>query len=187
MSIPGQPRPAKVLVGLLMKDRALFQPAIESLTDGLGPIDFIGPWWQFNYTAYYRAEMGTPLFRRMIAYKHLMGQECLADIKVFCNQIEDRFRQSDRRRINIDPGYLSQERLVLATGKNFAHRIYLREGIFADLTLIYRRGRFQALPWTYPDYADQPLIGFLTKARRKYVWDLQTGMPVHSPSGFVVP
>ena len=78
-----------------------------------------------------------------------------------------------RRRVNIDPGLLLRERFVLATGKNFTHRVYLGQGIYADLTLIYRRDAFQALPWTYPDYTDARLQAFLLRARSKLQRDLK--------------
>jgi hypothetical protein len=82
-----------------------------------------------------------------------------------------------RREANIDPGYLLLERLVLATGKNFSHRIYVGRGIYADLTLIYQRGAYRALPWTYPDYAGAPLGRFLAAVRRKYAVDLREEAP----------
>jgi hypothetical protein len=75
--------------------------------------------------------------------------------------------------VNIDPGYLVHERFVLATGKNFTHRIHLAEGIYADLTLIYTKGAFQTLPWTYPDYADEKMLFFLEGVRKKYLVDMK--------------
>jgi hypothetical protein len=74
--------------------------------------------------------------------------------------------------VNIDPGYLLHERFVLASGKNFSHRIYICRGIYADMTLNYQKGNFQKLPWTYPDYADGPILSFLRQVRLKYGQDL---------------
>jgi hypothetical protein len=91
------------------------------------------------------------------------------------NRLETRYASSDRRRINIDPGYLLHERFVLASGKNFSHRIYIGHRIYADLTLIYQRGAFEKLPWTYPDYADRPILSFLEQVRNKYSIDLIRG------------
>jgi hypothetical protein len=76
--------------------------------------------------------------------------------------------------VNIDPGYLLFERFVLASGKNFSHRIYIGRQIYADLTLVFRKGAFETLPWTYPDYADCPIRGFLERARKKYAVNLKT-------------
>ena len=75
--------------------------------------------------------------------------------------------------MNLDPGYVARERLVLATGKNYAHRVYLSQGIYGDLTLLADRSGFQALSWTYPDYAEGPLPEFLALVRRKYLWQLK--------------
>jgi hypothetical protein len=107
----------------------------------------------------------------MLAFERLIEQEQLAAIKVTTNALELQWAQEKRRQVNIDPGYLLRERLVLATGKNFTHRIYIGQGIYADLTLIYRRGRFEALPWTYPDYKAENMQIFLTRARNKLIAD----------------
>jgi hypothetical protein len=96
----------------------------------------------------------------------------LADIKCFTNDLEDRSSAEGKRLINVDPGYLLPERFVLATGKNYTHRIYLKAGIYADLTLIYYKGQFRPLEWTYPDYAGEPVIGFLESVRDKYLYQL---------------
>jgi hypothetical protein len=89
----------------------------------------------------------------------------LAAVKLATNAVENEYAENGRRRFNLDPGYLTRERLVLATGKNFVHRIYLGQGIFADLTLIYRKGRFEALPWTFPDYRTEAIQTILTRIR----------------------
>jgi hypothetical protein len=173
MSVPAPPRPAKLLVGFFLVRQALAGTLIERLEDLFGPVDLVSRWLAFDFTDYYAREMGTPLFRRVVAFKHLIEQEQLADIKHKTNAVEADFTVGGHRQVNIDPGYLLLERLVLATGKNFSHRIYLRRGIYADLTLIYRQGRFESLPWTYPDYADARLQDFLFKVRQKYAHDLK--------------
>ncbi|OQY06705.1 MAG: GTP-binding protein [Desulfobacteraceae bacterium 4572_123] len=177
MSIPQEPRAAKLVVGLLMKDKELFGPLAEALSKKLGLPDIVSAWFDFDYTGYYEQEMGGPLFRRMLAFKTLIPQDDLAGIKLITNAIEQDFQQNGNRRANIDPGYLLSERFVLATGKNFAHRIYIGRNIYADLTLIYRNGAFQTLPWTYPDYADSSMLTFLGRVRNKYVLDKKT--PAH--------
>lgn len=173
MSVPRPPRPAKLVVGFFVRDRQLAAAVIEGLEARFGPADLVSPWLPFDFTSYYTREMGQPLYRRVAAFKDLVDQKQLPDIKHETNDMEAAFAADDRRQVNIDPGYLLLERLVLATGKNFSHRIYLGRGIYADLTLIYRKGRFEALPWTYPDYADARLQRFLIKVRRKYALDLK--------------
>lgn len=102
-----------------------------------------------------------------------MDQDRLADIKHTTNAIEARFAANGRRRVNIDPGYLTMERFVLATGKNFTHRVYLEQGIYADLTLLYQHNDFTPLPWTYPDYAGSEMRHFLLMVRERYVRALE--------------
>ena len=172
MSVPGPPRPAKLVVGFFLRQRHLAETVVARLEDLFGPVDIVSRWLPFDFTTYYEREMGGPLFRRVAAFKHLIAQEQLPDIKHQTNAVEADFAAEGRRGINVDPGYMLLERFVLATGKNFSHRIYLRRGIYADLTLVYRKGRFESLPWTYPDYADARLQAFLYKVRRKYALDL---------------
>jgi hypothetical protein len=89
------------------------------------------------------------------------------------NQIEDQCSEGGQRRINIDPGYISPAHLILATGKGYTHRPYLRNGIYADLTLLFSDKTFRSLPWTYPDYAGSQMIGLLNRIREKYLLDLK--------------
>lgn len=174
MSHPHPPSPAKLVIGLFMKEKDLFLPVASELADRYGAIDMISRWFPFDYTTYYEPEMGGPLHRRMVVFKQLIEQGDLSGIKRATNEIEKGHVSGTRRRVNIDPGYLLHERFVLATGKNFTHRIYLDHGIYADLTLIFTRGDFQTLPWTYPDYAGDDMIGFLREVRKKYTIDLKT-------------
>jgi len=173
MSIPQPAEPAKLVVGFFTKEKSLLVPVAGELTERFGTIDLISSWLPFDYTRYYAGEMGSPLWRRIMAFKSLIDQESLASVKLATNKLENKFAAENGRRINIDPGYLLQERFVLASGKNFTHRIYLQRGIYADLTLIYQNKALRPLPWTYPDYADPEIIGFLTMARNKYRIDLK--------------
>lgn len=178
MSIPAPPRPAKLIVGFFLARQAMAETVRDRLEDLFGPADLVSPWLPFDFTDYYEKEMGRPLYRQLLAFQHLIDQERLPDIKLQTNAVESTFIRDGRRTVNIDPGYLLLERLVLATGKNFSHRIYLRRGIYADLTLIYRKERFESLPWTYPDYADPRLQDFLLKVRKTYALELK-----RKPSG----
>jgi hypothetical protein len=159
-----------------MQDKALIDQLTAALCASYGALDLVSAWMPFDYTTYYEPEMGAHLVRRMLAFKTLVRQDDLPAIKLKTNRLEAQYSKDSRRRVNIDPGYLLLERLVLASGKNFSHRIYLDDGIYADLTLVYQHGAFKKLPWTYPDYADQPMLEFLQQVRRKYAIDLkQTG------------
>lgn len=174
MSRPQAPKPAKLVIGLLLNQKSLVTEICADLEDSFGKIEMLSDWMDFNYTDYYAPEMGRPLYRRMLVFKSLIEQQALAGIKVATNEIEKHYAVNGQRQVNIDPGYLLYERFVLATGKNYAHRIYIGEHIYADLTLIYERGTYRPLPWTYPDYADTKMISFLTEVREKYGADLRS-------------
>jgi len=173
MSHPHPPKPAKLVIGLFTQKRELMAAVAADLMESFGSIDMISPLFPFDFTTYYEKEMGSPLFRRIFVFKSLIRQDALADIKLRTNAIETLYSADGMRQVNIDPGYLLMERLVLATGKNFAHRIYIGKCIYADLTLIYQKNGYQTLPWTYPDYAHDTIRNFLTLVRNKYMEDLK--------------
>jgi hypothetical protein len=173
MSVPQTPKSAKLVVGFFTRDKKIINNLASELSSRFGQIDLVSSWMGFNYTKYYEPELGSPLFRRMFAFKRLIEQEELAAVKIETNRIEQTCSTGGRREANIDPGYMLHERFVLASGKNFSHRIYIGLGIYADLTLIYQKGSFQKLPWTYPDYAERAVLNFLEQVRLKYVLDLK--------------
>ncbi|MFO7717865.1 MAG: DUF4416 family protein [Thermodesulfobacteriota bacterium] len=141
----------------------------RQLAETFGPVHDFGERLLFTHTDYYNAELGTPLYRRLLYAETLYPQDRLAEAKLQTNAIEDSWRDTQgRRRINLDPGLLSLERLVLATGKGFTHRIYLQEGIWADLTLIYQKGAWRSFSWTFADYAEPTLQAWLTRLREYY-------------------
>lgn len=177
MSIPREPPDAKLIVGLLFREFSIQKQALTLLSERFGPVDFLTEPKSFNYTAYYDKEMGPSLYRQTASFERLVGARLLADIKLFSNEIERRFAQENRRRVNIDPGFLTEERFALATGKNYTHRIYLRDGIFADLTLIYQKGSYNVLPWTYPDYREPDLLHFLGVLRQKLIYQRTKRLP----------
>jgi hypothetical protein len=173
MSQPKDPMLAKLVVSVFLKEKDLIKSIAEELMEKFGAVDLVSKWMPFDRTTYYQSEMGSPLVRRMMVFNRLIEQQALSDIKLTTNGIEKRHVVNNKRCVNIDPGYLLLERFVLATGKNFSHRIYIGKQIYADLTLVYKKGRFQTLPWTFPDYADHGMRMFLEKAREKYVFDLK--------------
>jgi uncharacterized protein DUF4416 len=173
MSQPNPPKPAKLVIGFFLKEKTLGTPIVESFVKRFGDVDIVSEWMRFDQTTYYESEMGAPLYRRMVAFETLIHQSELAQVKLFTNKIETEYADKGKRVVNIDPGYLLLERFVLATGKNFAHRIYIGKEIYADLTLIFRKGQFESLPWTFPDYAGERVQTFLTRVREKFAHDLK--------------
>ena len=173
MSVPQTPLPAKLVIGIFTAEPKIIENLAAEFVSRFGPIDLLSPWMDFDFTTYYESEMGSPMLRRVFAFKLLIAQDGLCAIKLATNQIERHYSQKERRRVNIDPGYMLHERFVLASGKNFSHRVYIGAGIYADLTLIYQKGSFKKLPWTYPDYNDAGMLTFLEQVRNKYILDVK--------------
>lgn len=173
MSKPNPMEPVKLFFSIFAKETTLLNDTIEVLSSVYGPPDFISEIMLFDYTNYYGAEMGENLIRRFLSMEKLIRPEILPDIKLMTNEIEEKSELNFRRQVNIDPGYISKAHLILATGKAYTHRPYLRDGIYADLTLVYQGKKFRSLPWTYPDYADEKQIIMLGKIRERYLLQLK--------------
>lgn len=173
MSEPKDAEDVKLIVSLFSPEERILEEVMRELQAGWGPADWISPPLFFDRTRYYEKEMGWPLHRRFLAFRKLIRPEALVEIKLDTNELEKRYVQEGKRRINIDPGYIALERLVLATGKNYTHRIYLAKGIYADLTLVFHQGSFRTLSWTYRDYGDPVIIGYFNELRERYKGQLR--------------
>jgi hypothetical protein len=169
-----EPSPAKLFMSLFTSEDALIQQGVAVFRPLFGEIDFVSGRLPFHFTDYYHEEMGGCLFRHFITFERLISRELLSEIKQTTNRIEGQFADDQgHRRLNIDPGYLSLEHVILATTKSYTHRPYLRDGIYADLTLIYRKKSYQPLEWTYPDYRQTEVIELFNQFRIKYQEDLR--------------
>jgi len=169
-----EPKPAKLFMSLIASEDTVFSQSIEDLQLDFGEIDFTSERFPFDFTDYYSEEMGDPLFRHFITFERLISIPLLPEIKQTTNRLEEKYSTPNRkRRVNIDPGYLSLSHAILATTKGYAHRPYLRDGIYADLTLVYQNKTFQPLEWTYPDYRQDQIILLFNQFRKKYVEDLK--------------
>jgi hypothetical protein len=173
MSKPTPALPVKLIFSVLATEVELLNNTVAVLSAAYGQPDFISAQTSFDYTDYYCPEMGESLMRRFMSMEKLIRPEILPDVKLATNEVEKKSARDNRRRINIDPGYISQAHLILATGKGYAHRPYLRDGIYADLTLFYQDKKFCSLPWTYPDYADEKQLLMLGNIRSKYLLQLK--------------
>ncbi|MFZ0449174.1 MAG: DUF4416 family protein [Desulfatiglandaceae bacterium] len=169
MSHPREPEPVKLILSLFSPEKDLVETVVDELSEAFGPVDWISKACFFDRTRYYEREMGWPLHRRFVSFERLVPPEDIVDIKLRTNECEQKYLAGKTRRINIDPGYISAERLILATGKNYVHRIYLSRGIYADLTLVFHQGKFGLLPWTYRDYAEPWIREEFRKVRETYM------------------
>ncbi len=177
------PPPVKLVVGMLTAEPALFDVARVALVATYGPADHESTTLPFDQTTYYDAEFGAPLWRRFLAFQRLIAPDELPAIKRHTNALEQTWAQEGRRRINLDPGYLSLGKLVLATTKDYSHRLYLGQGIYGEVTLSYRSGAWQPWPWTYPDYRTPAYHAILDEIRALYRQQLraQRAAPITPP------
>jgi hypothetical protein len=173
MGKPKEPKPAKLFMSLIALEDDIFHHGLEDLRSTYGKTDMVSERLPFDLTGYYTDEMGKPLFRYFITFGRLIPIPILPDVKLATNRLEEKYARPDGgRRINIDPGYICLEHVILATTKRYTHRPYLRDGIYADLTLIYRNKSFQPLEWTYPDYRTEAVVTLFNQSRKKYLEDL---------------
>jgi hypothetical protein len=167
------PKPVKLIVSAFAPGDDLLQQIRTTLEGEWGDIDCESALLPFDHTDYYTSEFGPGLARRIWAFETLIDPGSLAAIKVRTNEIEQAWAENGRRRFDLDPGYLSLAKLVLATTKNHGHRIYLDSGIYAEVTLHYRDGAFRPWPWTYPDYATSDYCRLFERIRAGYLGQLR--------------
>ncbi len=166
MGTAKNPEPVKLFLAIMYTDTSIMEEALDSCKARFGDIDIqCGPLEVNRFTNYYDAEMGKDIKKLYIFFNELINRGELAAIKTFTNTIEQRFIKNKSRLVNLDPGYLSIDKLVLATTKDFYQRMYLSEGIFAEITLHYQKGRYRYFSWTYPDYKDRDVQTFFEQAR----------------------
>ncbi|MCD6082062.1 DUF4416 family protein [candidate division WOR-3 bacterium] len=144
---------AKLFVGLIGKDEAILNQTVEKLIEIWGPIERKTELIPFDFSDYYEKEMGAPLHRQWVSFKTLINPADLPELKLKAIELEQRMaKEPGKRQVNIDPGYVTETQLVLASTKRAPHRIYMGKGIFVELTMLYSGGGFKPFRWTYIDY-----------------------------------
>ena len=172
MGKPTKPEPVKLVCAIMGQDESMLAKGRELLAGRFGAVELAGPVFDFTFSSYYEREMGTGLVKQFLGFGPLVYPEDLAEIKRASNDLESGLTRSDGmpgRGLNIDPGYVNGGQLVLATTKNYSHRIYIGKGIFAEVTLLYTRGEFTPLPWTYRDYSTEAALAFFTRVRGAFL------------------
>lgn len=160
--------PVKLIASLFSGDLSLLAATRVMLVRLFGPTDFESDMLTFDHTDYYTPEFGPGLQRQILAFEQLVSPADLPAIKHQTNELEWSLAEGEERRVNIDPGYVSLGKMVLASTKDHAHRLYLGQGIYAEITLTFQRGRFRPWPWTYPDYASNYYCAMFDRIREGY-------------------
>lgn len=158
----------KLIIGFIFKEEAALNKAKSILQKRFGKIDFESQTLAFNHTTYYEKEFGKDLKRRFISFKKLISPSDLPEIKIYTNRVEKKLSSGLSRLINIDPGYLDLAKLILASTKDYKHRIYLERGIYAEVTLFYENKSYRPWEWTYPDYKSSEYIAIFNQIRDIY-------------------
>ena len=160
--------PVKLVIGLIFQNKSAFNRAKSILEKEFGKIDYESRALAFTHTGYYEAEFGRNLKRKFIGFGKLIRPQSLAKIKVAANSIEKKLSRRGLRLINIDPGYLDMAKLILASTKDYKHRICLTKGIYAEITLFYQNRTFTPWEWAYPDYRTAAYISIFNRLREIY-------------------
>ncbi|MBN1893015.1 DUF4416 family protein [bacterium] len=162
------PLRVKPFCGILFTPDIAVDTVVRRLELALGTTDEESPVFDFQFTRYYEDEMGTGLRKLFVSFQDLILPDELTDLKLHTNVLEADWSVEGRRRVNLDPGYVSNAKLVLASTKDYAHRLYLGKGIYGDVQLRYMHGRFISSDWTYPDYKTDLAIRFFQSLRNRY-------------------
>ena len=169
--------PVKLICGMISSQNFVFEKAEDHLKDLYGPVDLISPIINFTFTDYYEKEMGEGLKKKFLSFQELFPPENLSEIKIRTNALEEDLKQeykTPQRIVNLDPGYLSAASLIMATAKDFAHRIPLQHGIYAHLEFLFGKNEIRTLAWTYPDYKTEDYQNFFLAVRKIYLEQLKS-------------
>ena len=180
-----QPKPAKLIISMFTSDKNMFGLYKEELIKRFGEVDIESNIQPFDFTDYYENEFGKKLIQKLFSFSTLVRQDELAEIKIITNKLENKNidknitknRTHHKRRINLDPGYITLNKYILASTKNGPSRIYLNQGIYAEITLRFINKSFVPCEYTYPNYKTDEYINFLNAVRQKYKLQLRKEIP----------
>ncbi|MEN6578015.1 MAG: DUF4416 family protein [Phycisphaerales bacterium] len=169
--------PVKLIVGILASDERCLAAAREAVLGALGPADLFSEVWAFDQTDYYADELGPRVLRQFVSIEQLIDPGDLANIKHRTNEIEQQLAavlaMPFPRPVNLDPGVIEPSKLILASTKNFAHRIYIGRKMYAEVTLVFDKGQWRLLPYTFPDYKRAEYHEFFSMVRSRLVEQLR--------------
>lgn len=173
-----KPKPVKLIIGILAADQQCLSAAMEAIVAGFGRTDFVSDIWPFDKTDYYKDQTGENILRQFASIEKLIDPGKLAKIKHKANRLEQKLAAKLDldlyRPVNLDPGLIEPSKLVLATTKNYSHRIYIGKEMYAEVTLIFDKGHWRPLEYTYPDYRQQCYFDFFDKVRTRLLEQLKS-------------
>lgn len=173
-----EPKPVKLIIGILAADHQCLHTAVETIDTKLGKTDLTSDVWPFDKTDYYKDETGPQILRQFVSIERLIDPVLLAKIKHKTNKLEQKLAAKSAlpvpRPVNLDPGIIEPSKLVLATTKNYSHRIYIGRKMYAEVTLIFDKGNWRPLDHTYPDYRQECYFSFFAKVRTKLLEQLKS-------------
>ena len=174
-----KPEPVKLIIGILAADEQCLTVARDAIVAEFGPADLISDIWPFTQTDYYEDQAGEHILRQFVTIDKLIDPGELAAIKHKTNEMEQTLAtQLDvglRRPVNFDPGYIELSKLVLASTKNFSHRIYIGDNMYAEVTLTYSKGTWIDYRYTFADYKQGKYHDFLSKVRERLLEQVRSG------------
>jgi hypothetical protein len=172
------PKPVKLIIGILAADHQCLHAAVEAIDAKFGNVDLVSDVWPFDKTDYYKDETGEHILRQFVAAERLIDPGSLAKIKHRTNKLEQklaaRLALPLPRPVNLDPGIVEPSKLVLATTKNYSHRIYIGKKMYAEVTLLFDKSSWRAFDHTYPDYRQQCYFDFFSKVRKRLLEQLKS-------------
>lgn len=175
MGFPRDPQPVKLFFGFIYADAKTCAAAERVLSRRFGRFDAESAVFAFRHTGYYEREMGSRLYKKFVSVRRLIAPGRLSGVKNFTNTVETGFASSGRRSINIDPGYVDLAKVVLASTKDFVHRVYIGRKIFAEVTLFFQDKQYRPWKWTYPDFRQNRYREFLKDVRSIYAQQISSG------------
>ncbi|MHC4623803.1 MAG: DUF4416 family protein [Planctomycetota bacterium] len=174
------PRPVKLIIGILGADGRCLDAAVEAIRAGFAKVDLVSDVWPFEQTDYYKDQTGEHILRQFVSIEELIDPGELAEIKHRTNKLEQELAQELGhvlpRPVNLDPGVIEPSKLILATTKNYSHRIYIGKRMYGEVTLIFDKGRWRPFDYTYPDYRQQCYFDFFDKVRTRLVEQLRAAV-----------
>ncbi len=172
------PKPVKLIVGILAADRQCLHEAVDAIIGKVGTTDFTSDVWPFDKTDYYNDQTGPNILRQFVSIEKLIDPGKLARIKCKTNKIEQNLAKSLGlplpRPVNLDPGIIEPSKLILATTKNYSHRIYIGKKMYAEVTLMFDKGHWRPLDYTYPDYRQKCYFDFFDSVRNRLLEQLKS-------------